>query len=366
MPTKTQEVATKDDKPLTLSQVIQSKQIQFKTLLPAHISPERFMRIIFTQMQKNPKLLQCTQNSILSSILVAAEMGLVPDGRKGALVPFKNKGVLEAQFIPMYKGLIELARNSGEIVDIFPATVYEFDDYSYELGLSRDLQHRVNLDGDRGKPIAYYAVVELKNGAKTFGAGPMTVKEMEAVKARSRASSGPWYTDFEPMAWKTVIKRVLNFCPQSAELAHAIEIDNNTDFGDDAIDMGAIEAQSSSRDELNKTMAKMIDKGKQKAAPKTPTDIDMGTGEIIEEENVAPAGRQQKPIPKKEDKPPTGKKPKYNFNQILSMIDNAETEFDVDDAESAKDFIEDLDATFHKEIHDYALQRKQAIAKGDK
>lgn len=372
MPTNTQNVATKDDEtkteePKTLSQLIQSKQVQFKTLLPAHISPERFMRIIFTQIQKNPKLLQCTQNSVLSAILVAAEMGLVPDGRKGALVPFKNKGVLEAQFIPMYQGLIELARNSGEIVDIFPATVYEYDDYQYELGLNRNLTHRVNLDGDRGKPIAYYAVVELKTGAKTFGAGPMTVKEMEAVKARSRANSGPWYTDFEPMAWKTVIKRVLKFCPQSAELAQAIEIDNDNDFGDDAIDMGTIEAQNSSRDDLNKTMSKMINKGKQKNVKhEEPIDnVNLDTGEIIEEEYVKPAPRQQKSPPAKKAAPTTDNKPKYNFNQILSMITDAQTELAVDEAEDLKEFVNELTDTLSKEIHDHALRRKRAISRGE-
>ena len=224
----------------TLQQMIMSKQNQYQTLLPRHISPERFMRIIFTQMQKNKALADCTQESVLSAVLVAAELGLIPDGRKGALVPFNNKGVKEAVFIPMYQGLIDLARQSGQIADIFPATVCENDDFDYELGLSRGLYHRPAFK-NRGPAIAFYAVVEFKDGTKTFGTGPMMLEDMQDVRKRSKAAqAGPWVTDFEAMAWKTMIKRVLKFCPQSPELESALILEGNyeKDFDASMIDVG--------------------------------------------------------------------------------------------------------------------------------
>lgn len=258
----------------TLKDLILSKQSQYKTLLPAHIPPERFMRIIFTQMQKNKALLQCTQESVLSAVLVAAELGLIPDGRKGALVPFNNKGTKEATFIPMYQGLIELARQTGQIADIFPATVCENDAFHYELGLNRQLEH-IPIMKDRGKPIAYYAVVIFKDGTQTFGPGPMTADEVQAIKKRSRASgSGPWITDFEAMAWKTVIKRVLKFCPQSPELTQAMTLDgeHDQDFGGNMIDMDAVEHE---QQEIARVNAAIAEQAKEDAAVADEQDAEL-------------------------------------------------------------------------------------------
>jgi recombination protein RecT len=211
-----------------MEKMIFAERKKIDTLLPRHITPERFMRIIFTQFHKNAMLAKCTNDSVLASVLVAAEMGLIPDGRNGAMVPFKNKqGKLEAQFIPMYQGLIELARQSGQIADIFPATVCENDEFTYDLGLHKDLYHRPAFK-NRGKPIAYYGVVEFKDGTKTFGPGPMTLDDIDGIRRRSKASSnGPWVTDFEAMAWKTVIRRVLKFCPKSPELNDALIISDD-------------------------------------------------------------------------------------------------------------------------------------------
>ena len=210
------------------------KVTQLGTILPKHIPPEKFLRVVFVQMQKNPKLAECTQTSIYSSIMAAGERGLIPDGYHGHLIPYMKRNretgrsSMECQFIPDYKGLILLARQSGEVSDIFPASIHENDDYTYELGFHRDFVHRPPLKGDRGPIIAVYCVVELKDGTKTFGPGPMTVDEVERIRKRSKASqSGPWVTDWEAMAWKTVIKRTLKFVSQSPELREIIELDDS-------------------------------------------------------------------------------------------------------------------------------------------
>lgn len=228
------EVVPAESKQLSIKDKILKSQKQYQSLLPAHISPQRFMRIIFTQMQANPKLGECTHESILASVLRAAEFGLVPNGRDGALVPFKTKvgniWVMQAQFMPMYQGLMDMARNSGQISDIFPATVCENDEFEYELGFNRTFTHKPAIK-DRGNPVAYYCVVEFKDGAKTFGPGPMTIADIEKIRNRSKAKdNGPWVTDYESMAWKTTIKRVLKFCPMSNELAEAIDADNTVEF----------------------------------------------------------------------------------------------------------------------------------------
>lgn len=146
----------------------------------------------------------------------------------------------------------------------------------------------------------------------------------------------------------------------------------------DVPDQSTVDNQTQTRDDLNEEMVKIA--ASKKPTPQHQTEqpatvdktagegVDTKTGEIIEEENVAPVGRQQKPAPKKPapKKPATatiGKKPSYSFNQILGKIDDAQTEIAVDDAESDKEFVDELTDTLRKEISDYALRRKRAIAK---
>lgn len=205
---------------------------QIRIALPRHLSAERFNRMIWTQVHGNPMLAQCTIPSVIASAIRAAERGLYPDGRQAALVPYRNKrkGVLEAQFQPMYQGLIDLARRSGFVKDIFPATVCENDFFDWQLGLHRDMVHKPAMK-DRGKPVAYYAVAVLSDGVQTFGPGPMTPEDIERIRGRSKAKDdGPWITDYEAMAWKTAIKRLIKYLPQSEELSAAVEDDSRAEF----------------------------------------------------------------------------------------------------------------------------------------
>lgn len=224
---------------------------QFALVLPKHLDPARFSRIIFTAIQRQPKLSECSRESLLAAMMRSAEQGLVPDGRQGALVPYKKKNqrtggwTTEAQFIPMWQGLLDLARQSGAIHDAYTASVRENDEFEYELGLDRKLRHKPALKS-RGQILFVYCVIEMANGAKTFGPGPMTVDEVEEIRARSRSKdSGPWVTDWEAMAWKTVLKRTLKYVPQSPELQQAIEQDN-TDY----LDVEPIEPTEDTQDEI--------------------------------------------------------------------------------------------------------------------
>lgn len=262
----TTEIAQAEEKPLSLKDSLLGRETQLKTLLPPQINAGRFMRIVFMQIQKNPKLLEATQDSVVASVMRAAEHGLIPDGRNGALVPFRNnkKQCMECQFMPMYQGLIDLARRSGMIADIFPATVCENDEFEFELGLNRKLVHKPAMS-DRGKAILYYAVVQFTDGTTTFGPGPMTPEEINKIKKRSKAANnGPWQTDFEAMAWKTVIKRVLKFCPASVELQQVIQESEEIEFDNMEID---ITPEAGSAEALNASLG---------------VDVDTETGEVSE------------------------------------------------------------------------------------
>jgi recombinase, phage recT family len=206
-------VTKKENKPKTIFDVIQAGAKQFATALPKHINSDRFVRIAITTIRQNPKLAQCNKESLLGALMVSAQLGLEP-GVLGQcyLIPYGR----ECQFQIGYKGMIELLRRSGQLKDIYAYSVYENDEFEMTYGLDRDLKHKPNLQ-DRGNFIGCYCVAVLKDDARAFEY--MTKEEIEAhgKKFSKTYGNGPWKTDFEAMAHKTVVKKMLKWLPVSVE-----------------------------------------------------------------------------------------------------------------------------------------------------
>lgn len=217
-------VAKKENKSKTIFDVIQAGAKQFATALPKHINSDRFVRIAITTIRQNPKLAQCNQESLLGALMVSAQLGLEP-GVLGQcyLIPYGR----ECQFQIGYKGMIELLRRSGQLKDIYAYSVYENDEFEMTYGLNRDLKHKPNLQ-DRGNFIGCYCVAVLKDDARAFEY--MTKEEIEAhgKKFSKTYGNGPWKTDFEAMAHKTVVKKMLKWLPLSVEFLEMANKDEKT------------------------------------------------------------------------------------------------------------------------------------------
>lgn len=194
---------------------------EFKAALPPQIPVDKFIRTTLTAVQMNPKLLDGDRRSLLGSCMKAAQDGLMCDGREAALVMFKD----QVQYMPMVGGILKKLRNSGELASISANVVYDKDHFEYELGDNEQITHKPYLGGDRGKPIAVYAIVKTKDDA--IYREVMSVSEVEKVRAVSRASSsGPWVQWWDEMARKTVIRRIAKRLPSSADLEQVLEHDN--------------------------------------------------------------------------------------------------------------------------------------------
>ena len=224
-------VTKKENKSKTIFDVIQAGAKQFATALPKHINSDRFVRIAITTIRQNPKLAKCSQESLLGALMVSAQLGLEP-GTLGQcyLIPFENKkaGTVECQFQIGYKGLIELLRRSGQLSDIYSYTVYENDEFYIEYGLSRTLVHKPNFT-DRGEIKGFYAVAILKDGAKAFEY--MTKDEITKHEGKYRKGSyknDVWNKNFEEMAQKTVVKKLLKWLPVSVEFLEMANKDEKT------------------------------------------------------------------------------------------------------------------------------------------
>lgn len=210
---------------------------QLALALPKHISADRLARVALTELRRNPKLMHCDQHSFLGSLMICAQLGLEFGGPLGHawIVPFKDgrTGRIEAQFILGYRGMIDLARRSGQIVSIEARAVYEGDQFECRFGLDSDLKHVPDWDNPaRGNPEKLrfvYAVVKLKDGGIQFTV--LSRREIEAARAVSKAGSGPWQTHYEEMALKTAVRRLFKWLPISIELAQAIEQDERAELG---------------------------------------------------------------------------------------------------------------------------------------
>lgn len=198
---------------------------QLKQALPSHITVDRFKRVVLTAVSSNPKLLAADRQSLFTSAVKCASDGLMPDGREAALVEFGGR----VQYMPMVRGLLKLARQSGEIASISAHIVREHDEFEYVLGDDERLIHRPNLD-ESGRPRLVYATVTFKDGTRQREV--MTVADVEKVRAVSRAkNNGPWVQWWDEMARKTVIRRLLKYVPTSTDrLAAALERDEETEF----------------------------------------------------------------------------------------------------------------------------------------
>lgn len=206
---------------------------EIQRALPRHMTGDRMARIVLTECRKVPKLMNSDVKSLFGAVIQCAQLGLEPGGALGHayLLPFDNrkKGITEVQVIIGYRGMIDLARRSGQIVSISARIVREGDDFAYTYGLDESLRH-IPTDNDNAPITHVYAVARLKDGGTQFEV--LTRKQVEKVRAGSRASNdGPWVTHFEEMAKKTAIRRLFKMLPVSIEISTAISMDEQADAG---------------------------------------------------------------------------------------------------------------------------------------
>ncbi len=215
-----------------MGDLLKRMHTQIEKALPSVITPERFTRIALTAYSRNEKLQECTAESFLGSMMQAAQLGVEPNTPLGQayLIPYRNKGVMEVQFQLGYRGMIDLAYRSGEVQNIQAHEVYENDTFEYELGLEPKLRHIPALK-DRGEVILYYAVFKLTNGGVGFEV--MSKEDVEAfAKKKSKTyGTGPWQSDFDAMAKKTLVKRLLKFAPLKSDFVRAVTADETIKSG---------------------------------------------------------------------------------------------------------------------------------------
>ena len=211
-----------------LQHYIKQMEKEVKKALPSVMTPERFTRIVLSALSTNPKLGETTPQSFLGAMMTAAQLGLEPNTPLGQayLLPYWNSkaNAYECQFQLGYKGLLDLAYRSGEISVIQAHVVYSEDQFSYSFGLKPELKH-IPASGERGEPTYVYAIFHTKDGGYGFEVCSIDGIRAHAQRYSKSFQNGPWQTNFEEMAKKTVLKRVLKYAPLKSEFLRGLAQD---------------------------------------------------------------------------------------------------------------------------------------------
>ena len=249
----------------TFTQVISSESYQkmLSSAIQDETLKQQFVTAIVSAVSSNEKVAACTPKSIISAGLKCVSLGFMPGGDLGDayLIPYGNTCTLQLG----YKGLIRLAQRSGQCKTI-------------NMGIVQKGQtvHVDQLTGDvtiSGEPeevdspaIGYFAFLRL-NGSGFEKTEYMTKQQAIAHAARyaktsfdketfkrfeqfretgegmtqaeaERLESGVYYSNFDQMAMKTVLRRLLlRWAPMSLQYQQMLEEDEKAERGDIASDL---------------------------------------------------------------------------------------------------------------------------------
>jgi recombination protein RecT len=277
-------------------------QPELAMALPAHVAPERFVRIVMTAIQQNADLMKADRKSLFGACMKAAQDGLLPDGKEAFLNCYYSKkdNKFIASYQPMIAGILKKIRQSGELKQLSCDVVREgdmFHHYVDEIG--EHFKHQVADEDNADSPVKYvYAALWTKDGGFYFR--KMTPKAVEKARAVSRAAnSGPWVQWWDEMALKTVLRNLSKRVPMSVEVESVIHRvdDLDGDFSDETGNnpapsspnrgSDALKSRMLARQQREKINESLLIAGAMPGEP--PADMDAETGELLplEEDDVA-------------------------------------------------------------------------------
>lgn len=229
---------------VVVRQAIEQQSASFAQVLPRHVDPDRFARLVLTACKATPALMKCFateqgKTSVLVAAMQAAALGLEPNtlAEEAWLLPSDNTGYdgvkrTEARLQIGYKGYLKLARESDLVSKIVARVVYENDHFDYEYGIDERLVHKPAMTGERGEPAYVYAIAWYTNGAPPV----FVVLDRDDVHARRAMSKSwkstnsrqysPWSTNTESMWEKSGIRKLAHWLPRTPRMDAAIASDD--------------------------------------------------------------------------------------------------------------------------------------------
>lgn len=226
---------------------IQSRMPAIRSMLPPGMDEERFMAVTIQAIVKNPDILRCTPESVITAIVEAAQDGLEPTGARGGahLVKFGDEAVL----IRDYRGVIRIIIESRAASRVDARPVRHGDEFALDYASPDPVTHKP-LIPPTGEVYGYYALFWLPDGTKQ--AEFMTVDEIEHTRAQSRGKDSlGWTKFFDQMARKTVIKRGANYLNLRPDIRERLMREDQAEFEGQIISVQRDERLAASRSKIH-------------------------------------------------------------------------------------------------------------------
>lgn len=232
---------------ITINKTMNSEAVQqkFEKLLGKR-APQ-FISSVLQTVNNNKLLSKADPATVLNAAATAASLDLPINQSLGRawIVPFKG----QAQFQIGYKGFVELAQRSGKYKAINAIAVYA-NQYKGFNALTEEIDGDFSVDGV-GEVVGYAAHFELLNGFTKTVFWSRDKVEQHARRFSKSFSNGPWKTDFDAMAKKTVLKHtlsnwgILSIEMQTAQLADQAIIpeEGAYQYADNVVDVEANNAE---------------------------------------------------------------------------------------------------------------------------
>jgi recombination protein RecT len=192
--------------PATLKSILGSESIKnrFNELLGK--KAPGFISSIINVSQSNKLLAKADPKSIISSAVVAASLDLPIDKNLGFawIVPYGN----QAQFQMGYKGFIQLSLRTGQYHKLNVIEVHSNQFKSFNR-MTEELDCDFSIEGN-GTIVGYVCYFKLVNGFEKTVYWTIEKVKLHGKRYSKSFTSGPWVTDFDEMAKKTVLKNALS------------------------------------------------------------------------------------------------------------------------------------------------------------
>lgn len=232
-----------DDRAADLRRIFAANKEAMVRSIPRSLGDgDRLLRIAYNTIAFNGDLVQCTRPSLIGGVMEALKMGITIGGpmQESWLLPFRNKQndgtyALEATLIVGYMGYRNIIDRGRAVIDMHPRAVYDGDEFDVDFGsMPTRIRHKPYflLGAKKGRLLFVYCIARLRGGGVQVEVMPTA--EVEEHRNRSRAKdAGPWKTDYDAMALKTVIRKIAKYLPKSSEiLGRALDLDEKADRGE--------------------------------------------------------------------------------------------------------------------------------------
>ncbi len=197
----------------------------------------KFLSGVVDSVQRNPKLLNCSPESLINSFMIMAQLEFMPSAVSGEayVLPYGEK----AQFQLGYQGIVTLLYKAGA-KSVVSEIVRKNDKFQIVNG---SITHEVDpfkTREERGEPMGAYSIITTQTGGKV----EKFMRKDEILSYGKRFSKtfedqySPWKENNDPEGWmwkKTVLKQAAKLAPKNETINIAISYDNEDSIISDRI-----------------------------------------------------------------------------------------------------------------------------------